>query len=305
MGLLKDDELLKYVERKDPIIIGVEKPADWDSKNSPVQPSSIDLHIGSIFLPGAKKDESGGESNPVTEHILNHGHTAVATTLEEFKLPGNIAGIGFPPSSVSSKGILMTNPGHIDPGYAGRMHFTIINMGKKEYSLRKGDAIVTVLLIELSGLAHMDWLQRRDKKAAEPSIQETIDLLSADFMDVDNRATKISEEAVKRADLRIKKFSVLVPILAALATALVGGAFTLWSAYVKPEWREPLAEVKKEIAVLKTNLDLINVKTRLDEVERILKSTKKSTQSGAASKDEQPQSIILKVPINVGPGEKQ
>ncbi|HXH11371.1 MAG TPA: hypothetical protein VNP04_16615 [Alphaproteobacteria bacterium] len=50
-------------------------------------------------------------------------------TLEEFNLPGSIAVVGFPPSHVSFQGILMTNPGHVDPGYVGRMRFTVMKKG--------------------------------------------------------------------------------------------------------------------------------------------------------------------------------
>jgi len=151
--LLKDDELVGYVSGTKPLITGVPQPANWYGDDSPIQPSSIDLHIGDIFLPGVKKDDPGGVFRPKTEHILGPGRTAVVLTQEEFQLPGDIAGIGFPPSHVSFQGILMTNPGHVDPGYAGPMRFTVINMGSQDYILRRGDEIVTMLLIELSGSA--------------------------------------------------------------------------------------------------------------------------------------------------------
>jgi deoxycytidine triphosphate deaminase len=126
MRLLTDDELVVQVTGSRPIVVGVYPQADWYSKDSPVQPSSIDLHIGSIYLPGVDSNAPGGVPRPKTEHILKPGRTAVVLTREEFKLPGHIAGIGFPPSHISFQGILMTNPGHVDPGYSGPMRFTVI-----------------------------------------------------------------------------------------------------------------------------------------------------------------------------------
>src|ERR1044071_7570853 len=121
MKLLTDAELKQRIESSNRIIFGVPEPKDWFSKDSPIQPSSVDLHIGEIFLPETKKDDPGYETTPLSEHSLEPGHTAVVTTQEEFVLPGNVAGIGFPPSHISFKGILMTNPGHIDAGYRGRL----------------------------------------------------------------------------------------------------------------------------------------------------------------------------------------
>ena len=113
MNLLKDDELLPHITGANPIALGLPTPANWYSVDSPVQPSSIDLRIGEIFLPGVRGKAPGGASNPLSGHILKSGQTAVVITLEELRMPGNLAGIGFPPSHVSFKGILMTNPGHI------------------------------------------------------------------------------------------------------------------------------------------------------------------------------------------------
>jgi len=135
MDLLRDEDLYNLcIAQDNPIIEGIPEyekerlnPLYWYRTESPIQASSIDLHIGEIFLPGKKGDEPGAESNPLTGHILSSGETAVVITQEKFTLPKDIAGIGFPPSTrMSFKGILMTNPGHIDPGYNGHLRFTLI-----------------------------------------------------------------------------------------------------------------------------------------------------------------------------------
>src|SRR5580658_9219122 len=139
MKLLNDEMLCSYVNRPDPLLVkDLPEREDWFDKDSPVQPSSIDLHIGSILLPGTKLGMDGSEERPLSTRSLGPGETAIITTLETLNLPSNVAAIGFPPSSVSKQGLLMTNPGHVDPGYVGPMHFTVINMGREEFSLRKG-----------------------------------------------------------------------------------------------------------------------------------------------------------------------
>jgi dCTP deaminase len=142
--ILTDGELQKLVERQNyPLLTDYDPPADWKDKGSLVQPCSLDLHIGDIFQPGVKADKAGSAGNPKTELVLKTGQTAIISTKESIHLPGDYAAFGFPPSHVSSRALLMTNPGHIDPGYSGKLQFTVINMGRESYVLRRKDLIVT------------------------------------------------------------------------------------------------------------------------------------------------------------------
>ena len=101
MKLLKDDELLPLVSGATPIIRDLPTPADWYGVDSPLQPASVDLRIGRIFLPGTMPQASGSEANPVFEYVMQSGQTAVVETFETLHLPDHIAAIGFPPSTVS------------------------------------------------------------------------------------------------------------------------------------------------------------------------------------------------------------
>ena len=106
MNLLIDKELVELVKNKK-ITEFTDPPADWYSKASPVQPTSIDLHIGKIFVPEVERDRRGGIINPKTDyHTLNSGETAFIETVEKLNVPSDIAGFGFPPASIAVKGIL-------------------------------------------------------------------------------------------------------------------------------------------------------------------------------------------------------
>jgi deoxycytidine triphosphate deaminase len=275
--LLKDDQIEPLVDGANPIILGITKPANWYSEESPLQASSIDLRIGRIFLPESKKDGPGGEGAPLDQHILRPGRTAAVTTLEELKLPRNMAAIGFPPSRVSFQGILMTNPGHVDPGYQGPMRFTVINMGSQDYVLRKSDAIVTLLLLRLSGEAKVDWLARRNGRPGGQPTQKDFDRLSADFLDVDRRATAIASEAVNKAELQIKRAQIRVPIYAAVASIIIG-LLTVASTLIKPAWVEPLQQVKESIAELKATRDVDGLRRRVQELEELMRKTIPATE---------------------------
>jgi hypothetical protein len=143
------------------------------------------------------------------------------------------------------------------------MHFTVINMDSQDYVLKEAGEIVTMLLFELARPCHQDWLQRHSGRASEPPTQDDVDKLSADFLDVDRRATEISQKTVYDAGFSIKKLQWSVPIIGALLVFL-GAIVTAYFTWAKPDWRE-LDEAKRVIAVLKAMIDVNTMKTRLDE----------------------------------------
>ena len=250
MRLLNDETLCDYVNRPDPLLVrGLDPPKDWSAENSPVQPSSIDLRIGEIFLPGTKHGMDGSEDKPLSTHTLGPGETAMVTTLETLNLPSNVAAIGFPPSRISEQGILMTNPGHVDPGYVGPMHFTVINMGKQEFSLRKGGMIVTVLFFEMSPPAKQDYAARGAKSRRID--QEAINRLSRDFLDVKARAKEVAKEEIHGFEIRRTILGGIISIALGLAT------------YFVPLWTG-LGELKERVARLET---LGNLEKRVTTLE--------------------------------------
>lgn len=192
-----------------------------DSGRSMLQACSVDLHIGDIYLPGTKADEPGSVGHPKVEHTLMTGETAMVQTQETVHLPSDVAAIGFPPSKdVSSRGLLMTNPGHVDPGYEGHLKFTVINMGKEPFDLNQTAAIVTLLLFRLDGAVRADW-QTRHGNQPPGDLQQAVNRLSPDFVEVTKRAQGI----VDRAELAVKQAQVTSGFqgtIIAAAIALLG-----------------------------------------------------------------------------------
>lgn len=260
MTLLKDDELqaMLVTGRQ---VINVPAPRDWDGRESPVQPASFDLHVGDIHIPRTRADERGGLTRPLHDYSLEPGETVVVTTAEILQLNGDITGFGFPPSHVSFRGILMTNPGHIDPGYAGPPRFAVINMGSEAYPLRQGDVIVTVLFVRLTAAARRDWRARNNGQPAAGLIQEDLDRLSRDFLNINERAREIASNAVKSA-------AFVGPIWAAVivaALALLGSTLT---AFGPLGWKDQVAEVRREVAEIRKSVEVEQLKGKIDQLEK-------------------------------------
>jgi deoxycytidine triphosphate deaminase len=132
--LLCDCEIEALLRSATPIIENFDV-ARLGTKESPVKGATLNLTIGDIFVPGVAADELGGLNKPKQALTLESGQTAVLRSAEVLRMPKNIAGVGFPPSTrVSLAGLLSTNPGHIDPDYIGRVHLTVLNMGKTHFT---------------------------------------------------------------------------------------------------------------------------------------------------------------------------
>jgi deoxycytidine triphosphate deaminase len=182
LRLLRDEELRNLVpdgnqeqRSRDGLLIRGRNPetvpyTDYDSS---VQPCSLDLHIGELFEPppaglDANKaltaETSAGTLIPKERYALKPGKTVFVRTEEKLIVPDDIAIIGFPPTSLSTKGILTTNPGHVDPGYQGKMHLTMINMGRDEFLLAQGDIVITLLVFRLGEPVAAGYSARRELK---------------------------------------------------------------------------------------------------------------------------------------------
>ena len=273
MKLLKDDELVQLITRNNPIVTNLNAPTNWYSVDSAIQPSSVDLHIGKIYVPETPDPQPGCSTKPIQgngeQFVLKVGQTAIVSTLETVELPSNIAAFGFPPTLVSARGILMTNPGHIDPGFRGDLRFTVINMGRKDFALVPGEPIVTLLFVELSGNATADYSARHPGIVRNSSIEGHLNKLSMDFLDVGRRATDIANSTLSTTTWR-------VTILGTLFTAIIGGIVT-GGVYLAQRWHDaPLKDIQNEIKILRKEIEIKGFNERLNKAEKRIESLGKA-----------------------------
>jgi len=217
--MLRDLDIQSLLEGPSPVVTNIRNPGGPFTGDSPIQPASLDLTIGKVFLPERRERERGSLSYPIEEYSLGPGETAVVHTEQEMRLPDDLAGIAFPPDSVSKKALLITNPGHIDPGYHGPLKFTIINMGQEPFDLKRGDAIATLLLFKLAGPCQSGWLTRHGNQPGAGVTDPMLGRLSKDFVNVGQRAERVAREQVRKAEL----IGALVLFLVTIITIV--GAF--------------------------------------------------------------------------------
>ncbi len=254
MKLLNDKEIDELIQ-KNKLIQNWSYRGDVDDEHSPIQPASFDFQVGEIFVPGAK---AGSEASGRGRYNVPPGGTAVIVTQETVAMDSDMAGIVFPASSVAFRGIIITNPGHIDPGYAGHLKFTLVNIGKEPYEIRAGDPLVTALFIQIDP-CRKHWMQRRGKSVTPPGPGDAKGL-SRDFLDVDERAAGKARNAI------LKWGAGLVAV-----SGVVIAGINQFGTTRSTDWREALITVKEDVSRLKQT-DYQSLTDRLYRVESELRN---------------------------------
>ena len=253
MPLLQRQQIENLLRAQTPLIENF-NVALLGTERSPVRGASLDLTIGAIFVPGVADGKLGGSDRGKQAHGLASGETAVIRTAETLQLPGDVAAIGFPPSTaVSLAGLLTTNPGHVDPGYRGPLHLTVINMGKEVFTLYREQRIMRLMLFRLAGP------EPPLPPFPSPISEELLAKLSPDFLSVQDRVSAV----IERAGWRLQARNAWIPLAAAIITG--AGAFFL-SYFIN------LQQTRKDISSLQAKVDAIGSKIDLGTIDERLKS---------------------------------
>jgi deoxycytidine triphosphate deaminase len=107
-----------------------------------LSPCSYDLRIGTIFLDDKIIKET---ADGIRQVILQPGEIISVFTLEELSMPSNVAGTAFAINAMSSDGLLVLNPGHIDPGFKGPLSVRLINIRATPKAILLGMPIFTII----------------------------------------------------------------------------------------------------------------------------------------------------------------
>jgi dCTP deaminase len=249
--VLVDHQIDQLLAANPPLATNVPR-GDFRGPTSHIQAASLDLSIGDIFIPGADGDKPGGSRSPHTRVSLREGRVAVIRTLESLAMPKDLVALGFPPSSLSIQGILMTNPGQIDPGYHGPLHLTVINMSKEPLTLFRGQRLIRLIFARLDETPSADYQTRHAGPAVSPITDELLQALSIDFLNVEQRASEMIKHTERNAGILSALIAAGVGIFIAFVTAFVPRLFDRY--YTRESSLNTLA-AKIDVATLKDRLD--------------------------------------------------
>jgi deoxycytidine triphosphate deaminase len=261
--VLVDHQIDQLLAPSPPLATNVPR-GDFSGPTSHIQAASLDLSIGHIFIPGADADKPGGLRSPHTRVSLREGRVAVIRTLESLAMPDDLVALGFPPSSLSIQGVLMTNPGQVDPGYRGPLHLTVINMSKEPLTLYRGQRVIRLIFAKLDAAPSADYRTRHPGAAVSPINDELLQALSIDFLNVEQRAS----DAVKNAQLKAGIWSAVI-------AAVVGIVVSSVTAVI-PRYFDRYYALESGLSTLAAKVDVATLKDRVEQLEAAAKSTAKT-----------------------------
>ena len=161
-GILCDRDIRWEIQNRN-IIRGIEP----NSLDKQIQPCSFDFTVGTIFDP-VNNQISQVDSSEKIFH-LGPGEIISLFTKEELKMPSDLSGLAFATNKQSSRGLLVLNPGHIDPGYEGPLTVKAINLSNIPLVLKSGDVIFTVTFERLNQRCDIpynsQWTGRKEKES--------------------------------------------------------------------------------------------------------------------------------------------
>jgi len=263
MSILVDRELHNKIGRTPQDLIENINPSNI---NRDIQGCSVDLHIGNIYRPGVESGKKGSASDPcILAVTLEEGETALIQTVESFKLDMTHAAFVFPASGVSIQGLLMTNPGHVDPGYTGPLHVTVINMGRGPYSLQPGGRFLRAFIHKLNTPASSP------PPNSSPVSQELLDKLAPDFLSVNARTIEAAKKEIDKAVLQTQLRQFFIPVIATIIAAILSAWGANWSTSTRFEERIKTLETANALDRIKALEYNFPTEKRLLDIENQLK----------------------------------
>jgi deoxycytidine triphosphate deaminase len=156
MSILPKQAIEQLIEDGWILIDSIDPQKKFVPGKNQVQPASVDLTIGIIFRKEKRLSENSSSESviqydkPGMVVELAPGEIVTILTNEMIRLPKNVTGTLFPPNSLSVEGVLILNPGHVDPGYYGRVTVRLINFKEANLPLIIGGNIFTMTLEKLT-----------------------------------------------------------------------------------------------------------------------------------------------------------
>ena len=148
MSFLTDEELLKHLNR---IIINKDNDANEDI----IDCNAYCLSIGAEA--SVTKESNNGDNKlinllPGQELVIPSGQFGLILTEEVVDMPPEYMGFISITSSIKFRGLVNISGFHVDPGYKGRLIFSVYNVSPNSIHLRRGQKIFKLWLSELTGV---------------------------------------------------------------------------------------------------------------------------------------------------------
>ncbi len=200
--------------------------------------------FGSIIINNIDKIYSKDQEN-IKKININPSEIVTMLTLEEITIPHNCSGTVFAKNSFSSNGFLILNPGHIDPGFQGRLTICAINLSTKTETIWIGRNIFTLIISELDSEVPKEY-HFKNKKIVDRKTEELLfhnqkfKFFSNSIFDLilNNDSNKLSEKVLIQIQNRQSKTILeykwaIISVLVAIFLSIIAYGTDVFGVYDK------------------------------------------------------------------------
>jgi dCTP deaminase len=269
MSILSNQQLI-------PILKALISPCNSDN----LENASYELTLGNEYF--ATNNPEGvkiliKEGEQIT---IKPGQLALLITKEIVTIPTNIVAFISIKASIKFRGLVNVSGFHVDPGFHGRLKFSVYNAGSRDIILDEGQRLFPIWFCQLT-----DSLSEKEKYNGKFQNQMGItgedinrvhgeilspNVLNEKIKDLENTKIKVLEQSVTSLDtkrtiyLTIGASILLLVISIAVNTLLNNASIDLW---------KKQAQFESKIELLTTesnnqNKTIVEMQQKLDELER-------------------------------------
>lgn len=245
------------------------------------RPSTYDPTVGTI-LTQRGKDQGASYSLPPRG-------IAWVISEETFVLPPNITGLATLRTTWTKSGVLTLTLGIIDPGFVGPVSTAVVNFGKSDFKIKKGDSFFRVMFMDhqpcpevspLSGIP--DFAKVKGEYLAD--VKEQTKNFSKTFLTIDTLGPEILKSVLKLPSWSIW-LGMVATFLAVIAiTTGIGIALWLGTFDLKKDLQEADALRANHFAQLQSQIDkLAGLQPQIDKLTADVNAVSKSAAKPSAS----------------------
>lgn len=183
--------------------------------------TSYDATIGSIIHNGTAISES--------EFLLGRRGVVWVVSKEVFKVPQDVTGLATLRTTSAHEGVFALNVGVVDPGWHGPIATALVNFGKKNVKIKKGDSFLRVLFLANANTGAA-WVSTTKPKYIKEIEGKSL-AFSDTFLDMTSLVSEVEKEVLKMPKwaLYLAVGALVVSLLAVYAPI----SYTIFSDYLK------------------------------------------------------------------------
>ena len=179
----------------------------------PFQESQLELanyllSVGDeIYVSEEKNKGTIRQLKPEESFTIDPGQFAFLLTEEKVALPPKTIGFISIRASIKFLGLVNISGFHVDPGYSGKLIFSVFNAGPTRIHLKRGDAIFMFWLADLDSNAHVE-----EKKSYLQIPAEMVTKVSGNFTTAYQVQKQVEELRGEVTDLKTFRLYAMVII---------------------------------------------------------------------------------------------